>query len=150
MVVNFWHSKFFKDKEQGLPSFHSIQDLKSVGIDLKPSGTCSMRDVSFTSLCLAGRLKLPPMIVDDSTWPTFLNLIAYEMCPDNFSTNYEVTSYICFLNRLIECPNDVKELRSANILHNLLGPDNDVVQLLNEMAKDLVPNAEVYRNVIAK
>lgn len=88
------------------------------------------------------------MTVDDSTGSRFLNLIAYEMCPDNFRTKYEVTSYISFLESLIDYPDDVKELRSAHILHNLLGCDKEVAQLFNEIGTDLVPNTEVYNEVI--
>ena len=89
-------------------------------------------------------------MVDDSTAPKFLNLIAYEMCPDNTDTEYEITSYISFLDSLIDYPNDVKELRSANILYNRLGCDDEVAQLFNEIAKDLVPNVELYKDVIGK
>lgn len=88
------------------------------------------------------------MTVDDSIGSRFLNLIAYEMCPDNFRTKYEVTSYISFLESLIDYPDDVKELRSAHILHNLLGCDKEVAQLFNEIGTDLVPNTEVYNEVI--
>lgn len=107
-----------------------------------------MRDKKFSSLGFAAQLELPPLVVDDSMAPKFLNLIAYEMCPDNTDTEYEITSYISFLDSLIDYPNDVKELRSANILYNRLGCDDEVAQLFNEIAKDLVPNAEVYKNVI--
>ena len=86
--------------------------------------------------------------MDDLTGPRFLNLIAYEMCPDNFRTNYEVTTYICFLDSLIDYPDDVKELRLAHILHNLLGCDKEAAQLFNEIGTDLVPNKEVHNEVI--
>lgn len=72
------------------------------------------------------------------------------MCPDNFRTDYEVISYISFLDSLIDYPVDVKELRSSHILHNLLGCDNDVAQLFNEIATDLVPSQAVYKDVIAQ
>ncbi|GMN55493.1 hypothetical protein TIFTF001_024619 [Ficus carica] len=123
-------------------SFRSVQDLKAAGINLKPSKTCSVRDIKFSSLGFAAQLELPPLVVDDSMAPKFLNLIAYKMCPDNIETKYEITSYISFLDSLIDYPNDVKELRSANIPYNRLGCDDEVAQLFNEIAKDLVPNVE--------
>ncbi|EXC00012.1 hypothetical protein L484_005825 [Morus notabilis] len=149
---NYWPlNKYFTEgNDQGQQSFRSVQDLISAGIDLKPSGSCSLRDIRFTSLCFAGWLRLPPITVDDSTGPRFLNLIAYEMCPDNFRTDYEVISYISFLDSLIDYPVDVKELRSSHILHNLLGCDNDVALLFNEIATDLVPSQAVYKDVIAQ
>ena len=66
-------------------------------------------------LCF-GFLRLPPIIVDDSTRPKFFNLIACEMCPD-FNNDYGVFSYISFLDSLIDEANDVKELRKAGILY---------------------------------
>jgi hypothetical protein len=89
---------------------------------------------------------LPPITVDDSTGPKFLNLIAFEMCPD-FENNYGVTSYISFLDSLIDEANDVIELRKARILSNLLGSDQEVAQLFNEIGRDLVPNPKIYSHV---
>ncbi|GMN55504.1 hypothetical protein TIFTF001_024614 [Ficus carica] len=131
-------------------SFRNVQELKAAGIDLKLSKTCSLADITFNSSFFTGWLNLPPMIVDDSTKPKFLNLIAYESCPDNFRTNYEVTSYISFLDSLIDHANDVKELRRPKILRNLLGSDEEVASLFNEIATDLVPNLELYKDVKSK
>ncbi|PON54727.1 hypothetical protein TorRG33x02_301580 [Trema orientale] len=128
-------------------SFRNVQELRAAGINLKRSKSCSLRDIKFSSICFAGWLKLPPLIVDDSTGPKFFNLIAYEMCPDNFKTNYEVTSFVTFMDSLIDQSSDVKELRKEKILHNLLGSDDDVAQLFNEIATDLVPNPEMYKDV---
>ena len=64
-----------------------------------------------------GKLRLLPITVDDSIRPKFMNLIAYEMCPD-FNNDFEVTSYICFLDSLIDEAEDVKALRDTSILHN--------------------------------
>ena len=86
------------------------------------------------------------MIVDDLTGPKFLNLIAYELCPD-FMNDYGVTTYISFLESLIDEAKDVKELRKAGILYNLLGSDQEVAQLFNEIGTDLVPNNDIYNDV---
>ncbi|PON54725.1 hypothetical protein TorRG33x02_301560 [Trema orientale] len=129
-------------------SFRNIQELKASGINLRPSPNCALlRDINFISLRLAAWLELPQLIVDSSTKPMFLNLIAYESCPDNFRTNQEVTSYICFINSLIEEPDDVKDLRSKKIFYVSLGRDREVASLFNELAADLVPNAEIYKDV---
>uniref|UniRef100_A0A2N9GJN9 Uncharacterized protein n=1 Tax=Fagus sylvatica TaxID=28930 RepID=A0A2N9GJN9_FAGSY len=93
-----------------------------------------------------GYLSLPPITVDDSTRPKFLNLIAYEMCLD-FENNFEITSYISFLDSLIDEAKDVKELRKARVLYNFLGSDEEVAQLFNEIGTDLVPNPETYNDV---
>ncbi|PON41014.1 hypothetical protein PanWU01x14_292710 [Parasponia andersonii] len=128
-------------------SFRNVQELRAAGINLKPSKNCSLTDIEFSSISFAGWLKLPPLIVDDSTGPKFFNLTAYEMCPDNFRTNYEVTSFVTFMDSLIDQSSDVKELRKKKIIHNLLGSDDDVALLFNEIAIDLVPNPKMYKDV---
>ncbi|KAL6141338.1 hypothetical protein ACLB2K_059628 [Fragaria x ananassa] len=111
-------------------------DGNEIWIQLKPSKTSTLKDISFKSLGFVGFLHLPPISVDDSMGPKFLNLIAYEMCPD-FKNDFEVTSYICLLDSLIDHADDVKELRSADVLYNLLGSDEEVARLFNEIALGL-------------
>ncbi|KAH7557161.1 hypothetical protein JRO89_XS11G0063900 [Xanthoceras sorbifolium] len=131
-----------KKKDEYWHSFRNIEELKAVGIDLEPSETSSVRDITFS----CGTLKLPPIMVDDSTATKFLNLAAYEMCPD-FQNEFEVSSYIFFLDSLIDRAQDVKELRENKILHNALGSDEEVAKLFNEISIDLVPNDEIYFKV---
>lgn len=120
-------------------SFRNVQDLKTVGITLKPSYTSGLRSVSFTTrFFIFCQLKLPPLIVDHSTASKLLNLVAYEMCPDNYTTNYGVTSYLSFLDSLIDSEQDVKDLRSAHILRNRLSSDAEVAQLFNSIGSNLV------------
>ncbi|GMN55502.1 hypothetical protein TIFTF001_024618 [Ficus carica] len=134
-------------ENQSPQTFRSVQELKKAGIDFKPSGSCSLTDITFNSSFFTGLLHLPPLVVDKSTATTFVNLIAYENCLDNFRTRYEVTSYISFLDSLIDHANDVKELRSTQILHNRLGSDEEVTSLFNEIGTDLVPNIKIYKDV---
>ncbi|PON83198.1 hypothetical protein TorRG33x02_210320 [Trema orientale] len=119
-------------------SFRNVQDLKTVGITLKPCYTSGLRSVSFTRFFIFGQLKLPPLIVDYSTASKLLNLVAYEMCSDNYTTNYGVTSYLSFLDSLIDSEQDVKDLRSAHILRNRLSSDAEVAQLFNSIGSNLV------------
>ncbi|XP_062019202.1 UPF0481 protein At3g47200-like [Rosa rugosa] len=135
--------KKHKDRRQ---SFRNIQELKAAGIHLKPSKRSTLRDISFTSLGFVGFLSLPPISVNDSMGPKFLNLVAYEMCPD-FQNDFGVTSYICFLDSLIDHADDVKQLRKAGVLRNFLGSDEEVAKLFNEIGTDLVPNSETYLSV---
>ena len=97
-------------------------------------------------MCLCAELMLPEITVDDTTAPTFLNLIAYEMCPD-FGNNFEICSFVAFMDSLIDHPEDVKELRAAKVLHNALGSDEEVAKLFNTISTDLVPDTESYSHV---
>ncbi|CAL9025396.1 unnamed protein product [Prunus brigantina] len=130
-------------------TFRNVQELSAAGIHFQPSETNFLGDISFKSHCFAGFLSLPPISVDDSTGPKFMNLIAYEMCPD-FQNDYGVTSYIGFLDALIDHADDVKKLRSASVLFNFLGSDKEVAKLFNEIGTDLVPNTAIYLSVKAE
>ena len=125
-------------------SFRNVQDLKGVGVTLKPSATLSLKDISFEARGLfTGHLKLPKLTVDESTRPKLLNLVAYEMCS---GADCEVTSYLSFLDLLIDNEQDVKDLRSEKILRNCLSSDVEVAELFNKIGKDLVPN-DAYLHV---
>ena len=126
-------------------SFRHIRELKAAGIHFQPSGTSFLTDISFESHFFYGYLKLPVLFIDDSTKPMFLNLVAYEMCPDA-PDDYAVTSFLCFLNDLIDHPDDVKELRSKKILYNGLGSDDEVAQIFNEIGDGLI-DFDVYEDV---
>ncbi|KAG4123392.1 hypothetical protein ERO13_D11G324150v2 [Gossypium hirsutum] len=73
----------------------------------------------------------------------------YEMCPD-FDNDFTVTSYMCFLDLLIDEAEDVKDLRDAGILYNRLGSDEEVAKLFNKMNTDLVPSPMIYSGVKEK
>ena len=130
-------------------SFRNVQELKAVGINLKSSNNRCLGNITFTQKYwkfYGGTLSLPPIIVDDSTGPKFFNLIAYEMCPD-FENDYGVSSYISFLDSLIDESRDVIDLRNAGILRNFLGSDKEVARVFNEIGIDLVPNPDIYKYV---
>ena len=129
-------------------SFRNVQELRVAGVHLESNHSSCLRKITFSKKWnfYPGILKLPPITVDDSTGPKFFNLIAYEMCPD-FENDYGITSYISFLDSLIDEDKDVIDLRNAGILGNFLGSDQEVAQVFNEIGTDLVPNLEIYRDV---
>ncbi|KAK9987237.1 hypothetical protein SO802_032188 [Lithocarpus litseifolius] len=129
-------------------SYRNVQELRAAGIHVersKKKQSC-LSDISLTKFGCLGYLWLPPRTVDNSTRPMFLNLIAYEMCLD-FQNDFAITSYISFLDSLIDEPSDVKMLRKAGILYNCLGSDDEVVRIFNEIGTDLVPNPKIYSDV---
>ncbi|XP_007028555.2 PREDICTED: UPF0481 protein At3g47200 [Theobroma cacao] len=126
-------------------TFRSINELKEAGIRVSRSETSSLRDVNF-SVGFLGTLTIPRIVADDSTGSKFMNLVAYEMCPD-FENDFGVTSYLCFLDSLIDTAQDVKELRHAGMLLNYMGSDEEVAHLFNNITTDLVPDLGMYRGV---
>ena len=146
------HSDITRNRkmDQDWQSYRNIQELREAGIHLRRSSDSCLNNIYFTRRCFFfGYLHLPPITVDDSTRPKFLNLIAYEMCLD-FKNDFGVTSYVSFLDSLIDEPNDVKKLRKARVLHNFLGSDEEVAHLFNEIGTDLVPDPEAYKEVKVK
>ncbi|KAK4256356.1 hypothetical protein QN277_009234 [Acacia crassicarpa] len=115
-----------KKKETKFPSRNIQEIITSSGIEIKKN------EENLTSICFAGgTLYIPPFTVDEFTAQTFLNMIAFEMCPDNSNTNYEISNYISFLHSLIDDADDVKALRNAGVLENHLGSDEEVAEIFN-------------------
>ncbi|KAI9380131.1 hypothetical protein POPTR_016G039500v4 [Populus trichocarpa] len=126
--------------------YHPAMDLRRVGIHFKPSKTSQFTDVQFKPTWLAGRLQIPALTIDDSTKPLLLNLVAYEACLGD-NDKLWVTSYICFMDSLIDQPEDVRELRSQGVLIVTLGSEEEVARLFNEVANYLVPNPLAFNKV---
>ncbi|PNX87816.1 hypothetical protein L195_g043913 [Trifolium pratense] len=118
-------------------TYRNIQDLRAVGIKFKSSATRKPKDICFNEGWFAAELILPEIVVDDNTAASFLNLIAYEMCPD-FKNLYGISSFIAFMDSIIDHPEDVRKLRSKEILLNCLGSDEEVAKLFNIISKDLL------------
>jgi hypothetical protein len=94
---------------------------------------------------LFAKLTLPEIVVNDMTAAVFHNLIAFEMCPD-FENDFGISSFASFMDRIIDYPEDVKELRSKGILINRLGSDEEVANFFNILCTDLV-EGKIYNEV---
>ncbi|KAL6003643.1 hypothetical protein ACLOJK_023876 [Asimina triloba] len=119
----------------------SATELAEAGINFRKSRTNSLKDISF-NVCWE-TLKLPAITIDDSTEFKFLNLMAFERL--HTGAGSEVTSYIFFMDNLIDTPNDVNLLRSRDIIINALGSDEAVAKLFNEISTDITldPNCSL-------
>lgn len=127
-------------------SFRSVTELKARVIHFKPSKYVSLRDVDFKSRYVYGMLTLPPTYLYYQSQIFYTNLIAFEL----FSAPYNdlaVTTYISFLNSLIDNAEDMKELRSKRILIDDLGSDEEVLKMFKEIATYSTENTEIYQVV---
>ncbi|XP_076905836.1 putative UPF0481 protein At3g02645 [Bidens hawaiensis] len=113
-------------------------------IHFKPSDRLYLCSVWFSKgwLRFSANVKLPQITVDDSTKHMLLNMIAYETCLGSIG-NAWVTSYVCFLDSLIDNPQDVKILRKSWVLDTSCS-DEEVAKLFNEIGTNLVPNYDAY------
>jgi len=99
-----------------------------------------------------GVLSMPRFKVADQTEANLLNLMAFEwLHPD---ANSFVTSYISFLDKIIESERDVALLRSRGLFENMIGSDNKVVKMFNiltKLARTPMPGSELsYVNLEGK
>ncbi|KAG5522199.1 hypothetical protein RHGRI_034397 [Rhododendron griersonianum] len=108
----------------------SAMEINEAGISFKKSKSRSLQDISFEG----GELCLPPIVVDDTTESMFLNIIAFERF--HIGVGNKVTSYIFFMDSIIDSAKDVSLLHDKGIIQNALGSDKAVAQLFNNISKD--------------
>ncbi|KAF1002971.1 UPF0481 protein At3g47200-like [Apium graveolens] len=96
-------------------------------------GKSKLFEVSFDKK--AGLLTIPQLTVNDMTETFFRNLIAFEQYEhsDKF-----ITSYIIFMDRLINTAEDVELLVKHKIIKNLLGDKQLVADLFNNIHKEVI------------
>ncbi|KAI3982166.1 hypothetical protein MKX01_019072 [Papaver californicum] len=109
----------------------SAAEIYEAGIRFKTSKTVSLRDISFCG----GVLRLPMIVVDDTTESTFLNLMAYVRF--HVGAGNEVTANVFLMDKIIDSAKDVSLLISSGIIQNAIGSDKAVAKLFNELAKDV-------------
>ncbi|KAJ6967954.1 UPF0481 protein At3g47200-like [Populus alba] len=127
--------------------YYPAEELRNIGIHFKPSKTDLFTDVQFKRGWLITRsLYIPPLRIDNSTRSLLLNLVAYETC-HGASNESRVTSYVCFMDSLIDTHRDVQVLRSKGILLNTLGSDEQAAELFNQIASHLIPDPYAYIQV---
>ncbi|EEF50158.1 conserved hypothetical protein [Ricinus communis] len=108
----------------------SATELNEAGIRFKKSKTRSLKDISFCG----GVLRLLVTMVDDATESTFLNLMALERF--HAGAGNEVTSFIFFMDNIIDSERDVAPLHSRGII-------SEVIKLL---PNSLTPSLKILRS----
>ncbi|KAH7661351.1 hypothetical protein IHE45_15G056900 [Dioscorea alata] len=96
----------------------------------------SFLDISFKN---NGIIKIPQLYIEDFTSPLFKNLIAFEQCSADASKY--ITSYIMFMDYLINTSRDVQLLEQKGILVNLMGTDDAAASLFNGLGKNITYNS---------
>ncbi|KVH87574.1 UPF0481 protein At3g47200-like [Cynara cardunculus var. scolymus] len=128
--------------EEGEEIVRSATELYEAGIRFKKTKSRSLKGISFHG----GVLKLPPVMVDDATESLFLNLIAFERL--HVGAGNEVTSYIFFMDNIIDHANDVNLLHSQGIIQNAIGSNKAVAKLFNSLSKDITLEPESELDIV--
>ncbi|KAK3228957.1 hypothetical protein Dsin_000838 [Dipteronia sinensis] len=118
--------------------------LYNAGIRFRKKKSFSLKNISFKH----GVLKLPTVLIDDASEFIFLNLMAFERL--HVGAGNEVTSYIIFMDNLIDNDRDVALLQSRGIIDNVMGSDKAVAKLFNSLSKDISLDPESDLIVVHK
>ncbi|XP_058194523.1 UPF0481 protein At3g47200-like [Rhododendron vialii] len=109
----------------------SAMEMHAAGISFKKSKSQSLLDITFEG----GKLRLPPIVVDDTTESMFLNLIAFERL--HVGVGNAVTAYIFFMDSIIiGIAKNVSLLHVKGIIQNAISSDKAVAEFFNSIAKD--------------
>lgn len=111
---------------------HCVTELKEAGVKFKKRKTDRFWDIKFEN----GVLKIPRILIHDGTRSLFLNLIAFEQC--HLDCSNDITSYVIFMDNLIDSAEDVGYLHYCGIIENWLGSDAEVANLFNRLCQEVV------------
>ncbi|XP_028125406.1 uncharacterized protein LOC114322332 [Camellia sinensis] len=114
---------------------HSVKRLWGTGISLRKRDSLKITDIGFDKG--KGKLLIPPLRIHGSTKSIFLNLMAFKQCYHREGDRY-ITSYISFMDRLIDSVRDVECLQKKGIIVHDLGSEEDVATLFNNLCKEIV------------
>ncbi|KAL3833307.1 hypothetical protein ACJIZ3_008046 [Penstemon smallii] len=132
MWIKRWsHADRVADKRRQ-QLIHCVTELKDSGIKFKKRKTDRFWDIRFKN----GVLQVPRLLIHDGTKSLFLNLIAYEQC--HLDCTNEITSYVIFMDNLIDSPEDVSYLHYCGIIEHWLGSDAEVADLFNRLCQEVV------------
>ncbi|GAB2223922.1 hypothetical protein Droror1_Dr00004667 [Drosera rotundifolia] len=125
------HSKGVADK-RSQQLIHCVVDLKNAGVRFQKRKTDRFWDIKFEN----GVFKIPRLLVHDGTKSLFFNLIAFEQC--HMDTTNDITSYMIFMDNLIDSAADVSYLHYCEIIEHWLGSDAEVADLFNRLCQEVV------------
>ncbi|PKU74567.1 UPF0481 protein [Dendrobium catenatum] len=113
-------------------AIQSVTKLRNVGVSFCKSKTNSFRDISFNG----GILSLPQLKIDDTTESLLLNLMAFERL--HVAIGNEVTTYVFFMDDLINTTDDIALLRNEEIIKCFVGSDENISKIFNKITKEAI------------
>ncbi|KAL8124955.1 UPF0481 protein At3g47200-like [Apium graveolens] len=111
---------------------HCVTELRESGVKFRKKKTDRFWDITFSN----GLLQIPRLLIHDGTKSLFLNLIAFEQC--HLDCGNEITSYVIFMNNMINSTADVGYLHYCGIIEHWLGSDHEVAELFNKLCQEVV------------
>ncbi|XP_060668585.1 uncharacterized protein LOC112489090 [Ziziphus jujuba] len=94
------------------------------------------------------KLEIPPLTIEDKTECIFRNVMALEQFV--YPNEPRICNYIFLLDQLISTVEDVDLLVDKKIIHNLLGSNKAVVDLVNKLCYEIVIDHFFYSDICKK
>ncbi|CAI9099947.1 OLC1v1036847C1 [Oldenlandia corymbosa var. corymbosa] len=114
-------------------------ELRASGVRFQRGKGKHLLNVGFDSK--KGVLRIPPLVVNDSTETFLRNLIAFEQ--SGYHSKF-MTSYVILMDNLVNTHKDVDLLIKYNIIRNELGSSEQVADLFNNLYKEFVTDPREF------
>ncbi|KAF3774592.1 putative UPF0481 protein [Nymphaea thermarum] len=120
--------------------------FNEAGVEFKTAERFSGLQMNFDKE--SGVLTLPSISIDDYTAAIYMNLMAFERMHPEIE-KHEVTSYVSFMDDLIDTAEDVSLLCSRQIVKNDLGSDEDAANVFNKLGDGITytRNKKLYEDL---
>ncbi|KAI3939360.1 hypothetical protein MKW98_022228 [Papaver atlanticum] len=115
---------------------HSVKELQDAGVKFLKKEQSNLLDIDYED----GKLKIPPLYIDDNTVPVLLNFVAYEQCDEEAEPYF--TNHLMFFDSSVNTSLDVEILHYYGIVNHLMGSDKDVTNLINRLCREIVYDVE--------
>ncbi|KAK1587036.1 hypothetical protein Q3G72_008804 [Acer saccharum] len=136
---------FPANRSYGQPTIHCVTELREAGIKFKRRKTDCFLDIEFKN----GILSIPRLFIHNGTKSLFLNLIAFEQ--SRIGCSNDITSYVIFMDNLINSTEDVSYLHYRHIIKHWLGSDTEVAELFNCLCQEVAfTNNNSYLSRLSK
>ncbi|XXG79822.1 hypothetical protein AAC387_Pa09g0813 [Persea americana] len=132
------------------PSQHSglipsTYELQEAGMKFKKGDASSILQIKYRE----GKIEIPLLEISPMAEPMSLNLVSFEQCCAQIKPH--VTSYIIFMDGLVNSARDVKILSQKGIIIEMLGSSEDIAALFNKIGRDVgMDPSENYLNSVSE
>ncbi|KAF3777068.1 UPF0481 protein [Nymphaea thermarum] len=128
-------------------NMRSAMRFHEAGIEFKKAKRHSGLNITFDKK--QGVLTIPYISIDDDTTAIYMNLMAFERMHPKLIGNHVVTSYVSFMDELMDTAEDVSLLCSKGIVRNFLGSDEDAAKVFNKLGDGIMDclDSELYKNL---
>ncbi|XXG84443.1 hypothetical protein AAC387_Pa10g1956 [Persea americana] len=121
------------DESKSRVMTHPVSMLRDYGVRFKKNNNSKyITDIVFDK----GWLQIPRLVIDDSTRTILLNLMAFEQCCYWQCSNV-ATTFVSFMDDLINEPRDVMHLHRKGIIVHSLGSERAVAEMFNQVCREI-------------